>query len=104
MAFTCPSLFGASPYMPDASVPLKMGDALSTANQRLTTIGSIPHVLHYPGFTLVNCAPAASFPSNGGIGNFSHFFRSRAGYCGGCSIYNHNNAQIAEVCCAPAAA
>lgn len=98
MAITCPSIFGGSPYQPDRSIPLKIGQPLSTLSQRFSIIGSIPRVLNYPGFTLVNCAPVGGFPSNGGIGNLCGFF-SGGNWCDDCSVYESHNARLAELCC-----
>jgi len=63
-------------------IPLKIGFPLSTACERANIVGSIPQVIRYAGFTLINGGLLASKPSNGGIGNPSNFFQYRSGCFG----------------------
>lgn len=99
MACDCPSLLnnsGNDVY----GIPVKVGQPLSTLAQRFSTVGSIPFVLNYPGFTVVNCGVVANTrQSNGGIGSMKNFFRYR-GPCG--NVYNNEQANLAALCCAPA--
>lgn len=93
MACDCPSILDNSGN-PVSGIPVKIGAPMSTLSQRFVTVGSIPVVLNYANFTLVNGALAATRPSNGGIANLASFFRTRSG-----SLYNNDNAQLAELCC-----
>lgn len=62
-----------------ANIPVKIGEPLSTACQRAVTIGSIPQIINFANFTLVDGAIPTSKPSNGGIANMGSFFTSRKG-------------------------
>jgi hypothetical protein len=50
-----------------SNIPVKIGEALSTSNQRASIIGAIPEVIRYAGFTLVGGAPSVTKASNGGF-------------------------------------
>lgn len=93
MACECPDLLNNSGN-PVSGIPVKQGAPLSTLAQRFSGIGSIPQVLNYANFTLVNGAAVGGIPSNGGIGNPATFFRTRSG-----SLYNKAQTQLAELCC-----
>ena len=61
------------------NIPIKVGEPLSNACERATIIGSIPQVLRYAGFTLVNGATVVNLVSNSGIENMGMFFKTRRG-------------------------
>lgn len=63
----------------DVGVPVKIGQPLSTACERLTVIGSIPYTIRYPGWILVNNASAVNVVSDGGIENTASFFKNLSG-------------------------
>lgn len=93
MACDCPSILDNSGN-PVSGIPVKIGAPMSTLGQRFVTVGSIPVVLNYANFTLVNGFAVSGVPSNGGIADTASFFRTRSG-----SLYNSNSAQLAELCC-----
>lgn len=75
MSCTCETPTGNPVY----NIPVKVGEPLSTACERVTTIGSIPSVIRYPQFTLVNGTAVATEISDGGIENMRSFFQTRNG-------------------------
>lgn len=77
---------------PVNQIPVKVGEPLSTACERVTAIGSIPEVIRYAGFTLVAGAPVGGIVSNGGIANPKSFFASRTG------CYQDMDARVASTC------
>ena len=78
MTETC--LCGTNPQGNETTqIPRKIGQPLSTACQRVSTIGSIPEVLIYPGVSLVDGGLITLSTPNGGISNMSSFFKSRVG-------------------------
>lgn len=87
---TTPSQSGNDVY----GIPVKLGAPMSTACQRASIIGSIPTILRYAGFTLINGGLLATKPSNGGIGNLNSFFKNRPGCYG-------ENAQLSGSECCP---
>ena len=93
MACGCPDILDNSGN-PVSGIPVKIGAPMSTLGQRFVTVGSIPQVLNYANFTLVDGGVVSGVPSNGGILSTASFFRSRTG-----SLYNSNSAQLAELCC-----
>ena len=74
------------------SIPVKVGEPLSTACERATVVGAIPMVIRFPGFTTVNGDAIAGVSSNGGICNLGAFFLNRDG------CYDDKNAQLASTC------
>lgn len=76
MACTCTPIQDGYPVN---NIPVKIGAPLSTACERMTTIGAIPSVLNYAGFTLVGGAPVTRIASMGGIEYPSCFFATRSG-------------------------
>lgn len=78
---------------PVYNIPVKVGQPLSNSCERLGTVGSIPTVLNYANFTLVNGVAVGGIPSNGGICNMASFFKSRRG------CYHNKNAQGPSNCC-----
>lgn len=73
-------------------IPIKVGEALSSACERNVIIGAIPSIVRYPGFTLVAGGVAARKPSSGGIQNMASFFKHREG------CYHDKNAQLPSTC------
>lgn len=63
----------------DVGVPVKCGQPLSSACERLTVIGAIPHTIRYPGWVLVSGAPSVNVVSDGGIENPASFFKNLTG-------------------------
>jgi hypothetical protein len=61
------------------NIPVKEGAPLSTACQRANMIGSIPEVISYAGFTLIDGGVKANKVSNGGIAKaqMATFFNRR---------------------------
>jgi len=74
-------------------IPLKIGFPLSSACERSTIVGSIPVVIPYANFTLVNGGIPAYAASNGGISNLGSFFKNPQG------CYKNDNARLASTCC-----
>ena len=74
------------------SIPVKIGEPLSSACERATILGSIPVVINYPGYTTINGGVAPVKVSNGGICNLASFFLSREG------CYFDKNSQLASTC------
>lgn len=94
MAVVCRNLLDNSGN-PVFGIPVKIGAPMSTLSQRFTDVGSIPEVLNYPGWTLVNGAAVGGIASMGGISNPGNFFRTRSGG----SLYDSYHANLAELCC-----
>lgn len=59
------------------------GGPLSSKNARATQVGSIPNVIRWANFTLVDCQVAPSTQSAGGIANLDNFWRGKPGVYGG---------------------
>ena len=74
-------------------IPIKIGEPLSSACERATIVGSIPEVVRYPAFTMVNGAVVEGVTSNGGIRNTRSFFSAKSG------CYEDRNARLASNCC-----
>lgn len=98
MACDCPDVLNRSGNSVNAEnhIPVKVGAPLSTLNQRATLMGSIPQVVNFAGFTLVDCGVVTNLVSNGGIKNPGLFFKNPA--CGA-STYLNSNSQLAVNCC-----
>jgi len=77
---------------PVSGIPLKIGAPLSSACDRAKTVGSIPEVINFPGYTTVNGGVVAGTISNGGICNMSAFFTNHDG------CYQDANARLASTC------
>lgn len=78
---------------PESFIPIKEGEPLSTGCERFGEVGSIPEVIRYPSYTLVNGVVATSVVSSGGIVNPAAFFLNKSG------CYTNDNAQLASNCC-----
>lgn len=89
----CPSILNNSGN-PVYGIPVKVGAPMSTLSQRFVGVGSIPQILNYANFTLVDGGLIGGVPSSGGIANPIAFFSTRSG-----SLYNNANADLAAVCC-----
>lgn len=74
-------------------IPLKVGEPLSSLNDRAVIMGSIPEVIRHPAFTLVGGGTVENKIANGGIQSLSSFFKNRQG------TYFNKNAQLAANCC-----
>lgn len=98
MACDCPDVLNNSGNSINAEnhIPIRSGAPMSTLNQRNSIMGSIPQVVRYAGFSLVDCGVVVNKPSNGGIQNPSLFFKNQN--CGG-SIYANQNTQLPVNCC-----
>mgnify|MGYP001270047970 CR=1 FL=1 len=79
----------------EVGIPVKVGEPLSTACDRANVVGSIPRVIRYAGFTLVDDGAISSVPSNGGIADAKlvSFFNNEYG------CYKGNNSRLASTCC-----
>lgn len=98
MACDCPDVLNRSGNSINAEnhIPVKVGAPLSTLNDRANIMGSIPRVVNFAGFTLVNCGVVTNQVSNGGIKNAKLFFQNPS--CSG-STYANDNSQLAVNCC-----
>lgn len=74
------------------SIPIKVGEPLSTACERAHITGSIPVVIHYPGYTTVNGGAVIGTISDGGICNPAVFFLNHDG------CFSDKNARLASTC------
>lgn len=95
MACDCPDVNNPSGNDINAvnGIPLKVGEPLSSLNERATIMGAIPEVIRHPAFTLVAGGTVVNKMSNGGIQNMASFFKTRDG------TYFNKNAQLSANCC-----
>lgn len=77
------------------NIPVYQGEPLSAACQRTTTMGNIPEVYNYPGFTVVNGVLETKRTPMAGIasGELRNFFGRRMSGCFGDVPY------YGTVCC-----
>jgi len=91
-----PSVALSEPYSQVSHGPtiqLKPGEPISSACERAGIIGSIPQIVRYPSFTMINGTVAAGQVSNGGIRNLRSFFTVRSG------CYENDNVRLSSNCC-----
>jgi len=72
--------------------PIRVGEPLSTANERAYILGAIPEVIRFANYTTVAGKAVVGKLSSAGIGNTSVFFKSRSGYA------NKNQLQSGSTC------
>ena len=60
-------------------IPVKIGEPLSTACERVTGVGSTPRVINYAGAVFVNGGLVDGVVSDGGIDNMAEFMKARDG-------------------------